>query len=135
MNQNMRMMGRRGLYGQDLELKADNDMFEGVPNFASRINDLENYAHYRDYHSMGGVRNPMMLQHAEERQKAQIADNALATSMAFNPSQGVMGSSLPQLRQQEFEYKQANSRVAHDGYAFIKGGKRRAMLIQTEFDP
>ena len=135
MNQNMKMMGRRGLYGEDLELKKDNDMYEGAPSFATRINDMENYAHYRDYHSMGGVRNPMMLQHAQERQKAQQADNALATSMAFNPSQGVAGASLPQLREQEFAYKQANAQVEHDGYAFIKGGKRTGLMIASEFEP
>ena len=135
MNQNMRMMGRRGLYGQDLELKADNDMYEGAPSFASRINDLENYAHYRDYHAMGGVRNPMLLQHAEERQRERKADDALAQSLMFKQGQAVMGSSLPQLRQQEFAYRQANSKIAHDGYSFMRGGKRTALKIENEFEP
>ena len=134
MNQNMKMMGRRGLYAEDLELKKDNDMYEGAPSFATRINDMENYAHYRDYHSMGGVRNPMMLQHAQERQKAQQADNQLASSMSFNQGQPTMGSSLPQLREQEFAYKQANAQVAHDGYSFIRGGKATGIKIQNEFE-
>ena len=133
MNQNMRLIGKRGLFGEDMGLKEDNDIYEGVTSFATRMNDMENYAHYRDYNSMGGVRNPSMLQHKEEKEA--VADQQLTQALMFNKGAATQGSSLPQLRETAFAYKQANRKVAHDGYSFIRGGKSTAIQLDSEFDP
>jgi hypothetical protein len=133
LNQQIRLMGRRGMYGEAMELKEDNDLYEGV-SLGSRLNNLNNYSDVRDYYSNNGSYNPMMLQ---PRQPPQQPDETqlMTQSLMFNKGAGVMGASLPQLRQQQFDYKQANRYTAHDGYAFIRGGRRTQLMLDSEFEP
>lgn len=130
-DQNMKLIGKRGIYGDDKSLKEGDDMYEGM-NFTDRIKNLDNFAHYRNHNTMGGVGDPNKFQ--KETEQADQSQQ-LAQAMMFNKGTGVMGSSLPQLRQQEIGYQQANRRKAHDGYAFIKEGRRRQLLIDSEFEP
>ena len=120
-NQSLRLMGRRGLYGDDMSLGRDDDMYEGR-SISSRMNDVMSFS---------GRNNPNYL---EQEEKPTSGINELATAMAMNKGTA-MGSSLPQLREQEFAYKQAGRKVAHDGYAFMRGGNATAIKINQEFDP
>jgi hypothetical protein len=118
-NQNLRLLGKRGLYGDDRSLGADDDMYEGR-SISSRMNDVLAFSNSK---------NPNYLME-EEKPDA----NALTRALMFNKG-AAMGSTLPQLRQQEFAYKQAGRKTAHDGYAFMRGGNATAIKINGEFDP
>ncbi len=120
-NQSLRLMGRRGLYGDDMSLGKDDDMYEGR-SISSRMNDIMAFS---------GRKNPNYL---EREEKPTAGINELTSAMAMNKGTA-MGSSLPQLREQEFAYKQANRKTAHDGYAFMRGGNATATKINQEFDP
>ena len=120
-NQSLRLMGRRGLYGDDKSLGKDDEMYEGR-SISSRMNDIMAFS---------ARKNPNYLE-TEEKPTAGI--NELANAMAMNKGTA-MGSSLPQLREQEFGYKQAGRKVAHDGFAFMRGGNATATKIAQEFDP
>ena len=120
-NQSLRLMGRRGLYGDDKSLGKDDEMYEGR-SISSRMNDIMAFS---------SRNNPNYL---EQEEKPSSKINELTNAMAMNKGTA-MGSSLPQLREQEFAYKQAGRKVAHDGYAFFRGGNATAIKIDQEFDP
>lgn len=128
-NQNMRLVGKRGMYGNDELGFKDNDLYEGFA-FDERVKGLSGYDYSRDYHSINGIRDPYMLQRQPETTEA----SALNEALMFNKGT-VQGSSLPQLRQQEFAYKQANRFTEHQGVPFIRGGKSTAIQIANEFEP
>ena len=132
LNQQIRLMGKRGMYGEAMELKEDNDLYEGV-SLGSRLNNLNNYSDVRDYYSNNGSYNPMMLQPKQPQQPDET--QLMTQSLMFNKGAGVMGASLPQLRQQQFDYKQADRYTPHDGYAFIRGGRRTQLMLDSEFEP
>jgi hypothetical protein len=125
-NQNIRLIGKRGLYGDDKSLKVGDDMYEGT-TLDKRLSSLRDFKNQRIF----GEINPQMLdRHADAH------DDALRNAMMFNRGAGgAQGASLQQLRQQEFQYKQANRSVAHDGRQFIRGGKGTEIKIVQEFDP
>jgi hypothetical protein len=127
-NQNMRLVGKRGMYGNNEVGFKDNDLYEGF-SFDNRVKGLSGYDYARDYNSVNGIRDPYMLQ--KEPQK--LDASALTEALAFNRGT-VQGASLPQLRQEEFDYKQANRYTKHDGRAFIRGGKRTGILLDNEFE-
>ena len=129
-NQNVKLIGKAGLYGNDKSLGRDDEMYEGV-TFTQRLSGFNDFANHRDINSNLGIRDPNMLQ---ENKEAEM-DNKIAKAIGFNAGKGVAGAALPQLREQEFGYKQANRSTKHDGYAFIRAGKRRDILLATEFDP
>jgi hypothetical protein len=126
-NQNIRLIGKRGIYGDDKSLKIDDELYEGT-TLDKRLSSLSEFKNQR----ILGEKNPQMLdQHAEATQ-----DDALRNAMAFNKGvSGAQGASLQQLRQAEFAYKQANRRVAHDGRQFIRGGRGTQIKIDNEFEP
>ena len=126
-NQNIRLIGKRGIYGDDKSLKTDDDMYEGT-TLDKRLSSLREFKNQR----ILGEKNPQMLdQHAEATQ-----DDALRNAMAFNKGvSGAQGASLQQLRQAEFAYKQANRRISHDGRQFIRGGRGTQIKIEQEYDP
>ncbi len=126
-NQNIRLLGKRGIYGDDKSLKTDDDMYEGT-TLDKRLSSLREFKNQR----ILGEKNPEMLgQHAEATQ-----DDALRQALMFNRGAGgAQGASLQQLRQQEFQYKQANRSIAHDGRQFIRGGRGTEIKIQQEFEP
>ena len=127
-NQNMRMIGRYGMYGEATDLKQD-DFYEGF-KLDERIAGLQGYNDRRRYNSNNDLKDPYLLQSQPEA----VDINKLSQSMMFN--QGTtQGTALPQLRQQEFSYKQATRKTVHDGYSFIRGGKSRAIQIDNEFEP
>ena len=150
MNQNMRLMGKRGFFAVDKSLGADDDMYEGT-TFEKRLSSLREFKDSRVY----GRNNPEMLEQrrgdplqppAQQRRGDPLQPpaqqpgsdqlDALRNAMMFNKGQGgAQGASLQQLRQQEFAYKQANRRTVHDSRAFIRGGKSTQIQIQQEFDP
>lgn len=132
LNQQIRLMGKRGMYGEAMELKEDNDLYEGV-SLGSRLNNLNNYSDVRDYYSNNGSYNPMMLQPKQPQQPDET--QLMTQSLMFNKGAGVMGASLPQLRQQQFDYKQADRYTPHDGYSFIRGGRRTQLMLDSEFEP
>ena len=73
----------------------------------------------------------MLDQHAEATQ-----DDAIRQALMFNKGAGgAQGATLQQLRQQEFQYKQANRSVAHIGSQFIRGGRGTQIKIDNEFEP
>ena len=129
-NQNMRMMGKRGLYGDDKSLGTDDELYEGL-SWNKRVQSMDSFSDNRDYKSMNSVRNPELLAENAVAQK----DNQLSQALMFNKGTGVAGTALPQLREQEFGYKQAGRKVAHDGYAFMKGGNATTIKIANEFNP
>ena len=117
-NQNMRLIGKRGLYGDDKSLKTDDSLYEGV-SFDKRLSSLREF------------KNQRILGEKE-------TDNmdALREAMMFNRGAGgAQGATLQQLRQQEFAYKQANRSTAHDGRQFIRGGRGTQIKIEQEYDP
>jgi len=120
MNQALRLMGRRGMFGDDSGLN-DNDLYEGR-TISSRMNDSMAFS---------GAKNP---EYVDRDTDVQSAQDEIIRTLGMNQSTA-QGSSLPQLRQQQFDYKQAGRKVAFDGYSFIKGGKRTAMMINSEFEP
>jgi hypothetical protein len=126
-NQNIRLMGKRGIYGDDKSLKIDDELYEGT-TLDKRLSSLREFKNQR----ILGEKNPQMLdQHAEATQ-----DDALRNAMMFNRGGGgAQGASLQQLRQQEFAYKQANRSVAHVGSQFIRGGRGTQIKIEQEYDP
>ena len=118
-NQSLRLLGKRGLYGDDKSLGKGDDMYEGV-SISSRLNNVM---------AFGAAKNPNYLLTEEKPDPSQL-------SAAMGMNQGTaQGSTLPQLRQQEFSYKQANRKTAHDGYSFMRGGNATAQKIIGEFDP
>lgn len=120
MNQAMRLMGKRGLYGDNAGLD-DNDMFEGR-TISSRLNETEQFSN---------AKNPNYFKGQDDIQSKQ---DEIIRSMGMNQATA-QGSTLPQLRDQQFSYKQAGRNVAYDGYSFIRGGKRTALMINSEFEP
>ncbi len=128
-NQNMRLVGKRGMFGDSEVGFKDNDLYEGF-SFDERVKGLSGYDYARDYNSVNGIRDPYMLQ----RQPEKLDASALTEALAFNRGT-VQGSSLPQLRQDEFQYKQANRFTKHEGKPFIRGGKRTGLLLDNEFEP
>jgi len=128
-NQNMRLVGKRGMYGDSEVGFKDNDLYEGF-SFDNRVKGLSGYDYARDYNSVNGIRDPYMLQ----RQPEKLDGTALNEALLFNKGT-VQGASLPQLRQQEFDYKQANRYTKHDGRPFIRSGKRTGLLLDNEFEP
>ena len=120
MNQAMRLMGKRGLYGDNAGLD-DNDMFEGR-TMSSRLNENEAFS---------SAKNPNYFKGQDDIQSKQ---EEIIKTMGMNQATA-QGSTLPQLREQAFGYKQAGRGVAHDGYSFIRGGKRTALMINSEFEP
>ena len=126
-NQNIRLIGKRGIYGDDKSLKTDDDMYEGT-TLDKRLSSLREFRNQR----ILGEKNPEMLgQHAQASQ-----DDALREAMMFNRGvSGAQGATLQQLRQQEFAYNQANRRVSHDGRQFIRGGRGTQIKIEQEYDP
>lgn len=128
-NQNMRLVGKRGMYGNSEIGFKDNDLYEGF-SFDNRVKGLSGYDYARDYNSVNGIRDPYMLQ----RQPEKLDASALNEALAFNRGTAVQGSSLPQLRQEEFNYKQANRFTKHDSRTFIRSGKRTGILLDNEFE-
>ena len=125
-NQNIKLLGKRTMYGTDNK-QFDED-FEGTTTMDKRIASFAEYSKRRPY----GDKNPAMM---EQEAKQDEMDDITRAMMFSRGAGGAMGSTIPQLREQEFGYKQANRRVAHDGVAFIKGGNRTAALIENEFLP
>ncbi len=127
-NQNIRLLGKRGIYGDDKSLKVDDEMYEGT-TLDKRLSSLREFRNQR----ILGEKNPETLgQHAEATEQ----DDALRQAMMFNKGAGgAQGASLQQLRQQEFAYKQANRSIAHDGRQFIRGGRGTQIKIEQEYDP
>jgi hypothetical protein len=127
-NQNIRLIGKRGIYGDDKSLKTDDDMYEGT-TLDKRLSSLREFRNQR----ILGENNPEMLgQHAQAAEQ----DDALRNAMMFNRGAGgAQGATLQQLRQQEFAYNQANRRVSHDGRQFIRGGRGTQIKIEQEYDP
>ena len=127
-NQNIRLIGKRGIYGDDKSLKTDDDMYEGT-TLDKRLSSLREFRNQR----ILGEKNPEMLgQHAQAAEQ----DDALRNAMMFNRGAGgAQGATLQQLRQQEFAYNQANRRVSHDGRQFIRGGRGTQIKIEQEYDP
>ena len=126
-NQNIRLIGKRGIYGDNKSFKNDDELYEGT-TLDKRLSSLKDFKNQR----ILGEINPQMLdQHAEATQ-----DDAIRNALMFNRGAGGnQGASLQQLRQQEFAYKQANRSVAHDGRQFIRGGRSTQIQIDQEFEP
>ena len=120
MNQSLRLMGRRGMFGDDSGLN-DNDMYEGR-TISSRMNDSMSFS---------GAKNP---EYVDRNTDVKSMQDEIVKSLGMNQATA-QGSSLPQLREQQFGYKQAGRSVAHNGFEFIKGGKRTSMMINSEFEP
>jgi len=126
-NQNIRLIGKRGIYGDDKSLKVDDDMYEGT-TLDKRLSSLRDFKNQR----ILGEKNPQML----DRHPEATQDDAIRQAMMFNRGAGgAQGASLQQLRQQEFQYKQANRSVGHDGRQFIRGGRGTQIKIEQEYDP
>ncbi len=127
-NQNIRLLGKRGIYGDDKSLKIDDELYEGT-TLQKRLSSLREFRNQR----ILGEKNPQTMgQHSEAVQD----DDAIRQALMFNRGAGgAQGASLQQLRQQEFAYKQANRRVAHDGRAFIRGGRSTQIQLENEFEP
>ena len=127
-NQNIRLIGKRGIYGDDKSLKVDDDMYEGT-TLDKRLSSLREFKNQR----ILGEKNPQTL---EQHAQATEQDDALRQAMMFNRGAGgAQGATLQQLREQEFAYKQANRGVTHDGRQFIRGGRATQIKIEQEYDP
>ena len=112
------------MYGKD-DKDFDED-YEGT-DFNKRIASLAESNKLKKY----GRQDPNMMLSTEEDK---IDD--ITRAMMFNKGVGgAVGSTIPQLREQEFGYKQANRRVSHDGIAFMRGGNRTTAMIENEFLP
>ena len=125
-NQNIRLLGKRTMYGTDKK-QFDED-FEGTTSMDKRMASFAEYSNRRPY----GDKNPAMM---EQEAKQDEMDDITRAMMFSRGAGGAVGSTIPQLREQEFGYRQANRRVAHDGYAFVRGGNRTAAMIENEFLP
>lgn len=129
MNQGIRLAGKRGIYGDDMSLKSNDEMYEGY-SVQARLNSLRQGNNNRIFSN----KNPELLQKQEESQPT--TDSSVMESMMFNKQRGgAMGASLQQLRQDEFQYKPASRSVAHNGYNFIRGGRSTQIKIEQEYDP
>ena len=105
-------------------------MYEGT-SLDKRLTSLREFRRQRGY----GITNPDMLEQHAQADQSQNMD-AIKEAMMFNKGQGgAKGASLQQLRQQEFQYKQAGRSVAHDGRNFIRGGRGTQIKIEQEYDP
>jgi hypothetical protein len=124
-NQNIRLLGKRSMYGTDK--KDFDDDYEGI-DMNKRVASFAEYSKQRPY----GNKNPSMME--QETKENEMDD--IAKAMMFNKGiGGAVGSTIPQLREQEFGYKLANRKTAHNGVAFIRGGNRTAAMIENEFLP
>ena len=127
-DQNIRLMGKRSMFATDDLKKSDPD-FTGT-TFEGRMKSLRDFNNERKL----GRKNPNMLQR-DEGPEGQGLDQEAMMQMMKAQAGKAQGASLQQLREQEFGYKQADRKTAHDGYSFIKGGKATAIKLQQEFDP
>lgn len=127
-DQNIRLMGKRSMFATDDLKKSDSD-FVGT-SFEGRMKSLRDFNNERKL----GRKNPNMLQQTDGPEGQGLDQEAMMQMMKEQAGKA-QGASLKELREQEFGYKQADRKTAHDGYSFIKGGKATAIKLQQEFDP
>ena len=157
-NQDLRLMGRQSMYGNDRSLGNDNDFYEGR-SIDERMSGIGSYRSSNNIYNGYNPANPLYRPPSDGgggggppsggggggggMAPPTGSKDELMEQMMFNrgtssggAAAGPVGASLQQLRQGNGKdgYKKAGRKVVHDSIAFIKKGKRTDALLDNEFE-